>query len=220
MALRTGSHWPDVTQAWRGLRLHSRTPRRRRARDSPAPRPPCGPKLPCAGWLHGSPARCGYGWSPRRSAVRRGMAGAGAWGCGPAAGAAAGAAGPNRTHGLGPMPDRGRNRKARVVTAAGISAAVLVAGGGAVSYATSRSPAPTYVTAAAGSHSVTAKLQATGTTEPSSAATVSFAVTGTVATVPVTMGQKVTAGEVLATLDTTSLKRSEEHTSELQSLRH
>src|ERR1035441_8099664 len=81
MALRTGSRWPDVTQAWRGLRLHSRTPRRRRARDSPAPRPPCGPKLPCAGWLHGSPARCGYGWSPRRSAVRRGMAGAGAWGC-------------------------------------------------------------------------------------------------------------------------------------------
>jgi len=93
-----------------------------------------------------------------------------------------------------------------VVTAAGISAAVLVAGGGAVSYATSRSPAPTYVTAAAGSHSVMATLQATGTTEPSSAATVSFAVTGTVATVPVTMGQKVTAGEVLATLDTTSLK--------------
>ena len=93
-----------------------------------------------------------------------------------------------------------------MVTAAGISAAVLVAGGGAVSYATSRSPAPTYVTAAAGSHSVMATLQATGTTEPSSAATVSFAVTGTVATVPVTMGQKVTAGEVLATLDTTSLK--------------
>src|ERR1035437_6327457 len=123
-----------------------------------------------------------------------------------AAGAAAAAAAPTRPQALGPMPDRGRNRKARVVTAAGISAAVLVAGGGAVSYATSRSPAPTYVTAAAGSHSVMATLQATGTTEPSSAATVSFAVPGTVATVPVTMGQKVTAGEVLATLDTTSLK--------------
>jgi multidrug resistance efflux pump len=48
-------------------------------------------------------------------------------------------------------------------------------------------------------------LQATGTTEPSSAATVSFAVSGTVATVPVAVGDKVTAGQVLATLDTASL---------------
>jgi trimeric autotransporter adhesin len=104
------------------------------------------------------------------------------------------------------MPERGRSHRARVVTAAGISAAVLVAGGGAVSYATSQNSTTPYVTATAGSHSVLQSLQATGTTEPSSAATVSFAVSGTVATVPVTMGQKVSAGQVLATLDSASLK--------------
>jgi len=89
---------------------------------------------------------------------------------------------------------------------AGITALVLVAGGAAVSYATSRGTAPTYVTASVSSHPVTQALQATGTTEPSSAATVSFAVSGIVATVPVAMGDKVTAGQALATLDTTSLK--------------
>ena len=104
------------------------------------------------------------------------------------------------------MPKRGPNRKTRVVAAAGISAVVLVAGGGAVAYATSRGTAPTYVTASVGSYPVVQTLQATGTTEPSSAATVSFATSGIVATVPVAMGDKVTAGQVLATLDTTSLK--------------
>jgi multidrug efflux pump subunit AcrA (membrane-fusion protein) len=54
------------------------------------------------------------------------------------------------------------------------------------------------VTASAGAHSVFQSLQATGTTEPSSAATVSFAVSGTFASVPATMGQHVTAGQVLA----------------------
>ena len=104
------------------------------------------------------------------------------------------------------MPKRGPNRKTRVVAAAGISAVVLVAGGGAVAYATSRGTAPTYVTASVGSYPVVQTLQANGTTEPSSAATVSFATSGIVATVPVAMGDKVTAGQVLATLDTTSLK--------------
>jgi RND family efflux transporter MFP subunit len=104
------------------------------------------------------------------------------------------------------MPKRARNRRARVVAATGITVAVLVAGGGAVSYATSRSTAPTYVSAAVGSHPVSQTLEATGTTQPSRAATVSFAVSGTVATVPVTMGTTVKAGQVLATLDTTSLK--------------
>ena len=104
------------------------------------------------------------------------------------------------------MPERPGRRRARALTAAGITGAVFVAGGGAVSYATSQGTAPTYVTASVGSYPVVQTLQATGTTEPSSAATVSFAVSGTVATVPVTMGQKVTAGQVLATLDATSLK--------------
>jgi multidrug efflux pump subunit AcrA (membrane-fusion protein) len=104
------------------------------------------------------------------------------------------------------MAKRGRNRRARIVTAAGITAVVLVAGGAVTAYATSRGTAPTYVTATAGPHSVLQSLQATGTTEPSSAATVSFAVSGSVATVPVTMGQKVSAGQLLATLDNTALQ--------------
>jgi len=106
----------------------------------------------------------------------------------------------------GPMRKGGRTGKARVATAAGISAVVLVGGGGAVAYATTRGTATTYVTARASTQSVLQTLHATGTTEPSSAATVSFAVSGTVATVPVAMGDKVTAGQVLATLDNSALK--------------
>jgi RND family efflux transporter MFP subunit len=104
------------------------------------------------------------------------------------------------------MPSRRRASRAGVATVAGISAVVLVGAGGAVSYATTRGSATAYVTAIAGAHSVLQSLQTTGTTEPSSVATVSFAVSGTVATVPVTMGQQVTAGQVLATLDSTALK--------------
>ena len=107
---------------------------------------------------------------------------------------------------MGPMPKRGRSRRARAVTATGIAAAILVAGGAVTSYATSRGTAPTYVAASVGSHPVVQTLQATGTTEPSTAATVSFAVSGIVATVPVAVGDKVATGQVLATLDTTSLK--------------
>jgi RND family efflux transporter MFP subunit len=104
------------------------------------------------------------------------------------------------------MRKRGRSRRARALTATGVAAAVVVAGGAAASYATSQGTAPVYVAAIVTSHPVVQTLQATGTTEPSSAATVSFAVSGIVATVPVAMGAKVTAGQVLATLDTTSLK--------------
>ena len=104
------------------------------------------------------------------------------------------------------MRKRDRSLKARVIATAGITTAVLVTGGAAASYATSRGTAPTLVTASAGPHPVIQTLLATGTTHPSQAATVSFAVSGTVATVPVVMGDKVTTGQVLATLDTTSLK--------------
>ena len=104
------------------------------------------------------------------------------------------------------MLERGRGYRGRTLAVALVGALVLVGGYGAVAYATSQNTTPTYVTAIAGQHSVSQSLQATGTTEPFSAATVSFAVSGTVATVPVTTGQNVTAGQVLATLDTTSLE--------------
>jgi multidrug efflux pump subunit AcrA (membrane-fusion protein) len=104
------------------------------------------------------------------------------------------------------MRKRGRSRKASTLAAAGIAAAVLATGGAVTAYATSRTPPPSYVTAAVDPHPVVQTLQATGTTEPSTSATVSFAVSGTVATVPVHLGDKVTKGQVLATLDTTLLK--------------
>ena len=52
---------------------------------------------------------------------------------------------------------------------------------------------------------VNATLQATGTVQPASSATVSFPISGTVATVPVSVGSTVSAGSVLATVDGTAL---------------
>lgn len=106
------------------------------------------------------------------------------------------------------MRERARSRRARALTVAAVAAVVLVTGGAVTAYATSRTTAPTYVAASVGSHPVVQTLQVTGTTEPSTAATVSFAVSGAVATVPVAMGDKVSTGQVLATLDTTSLKHT------------
>jgi len=65
---------------------------------------------------------------------------------------------------------------------------------------------PSYRTASVSTQTVQQVLQATGTIEPGAAATVTFPVSGTVASVRVAMGDPVRAGEVLATLDTTTLR--------------
>ena len=88
------------------------------------------------------------------------------------------------------MRERPRSRRARALTAAAVAAAVLATGGAVCAYAASRPTAPTYVAASVGAHPVVQTLQVTGTTEPSTTATVSFAVSGAVATVPVAMGAR------------------------------
>lgn len=66
---------------------------------------------------------------------------------------------------------------------------------------------PRYRTALAGTASVTRTLPVTGVLEPVDQTTAAFQVAGTVATVPVTEGQEVTAGQTIASLDPTLLQQ-------------
>jgi multidrug efflux pump subunit AcrA (membrane-fusion protein) len=81
---------------------------------------------------------------------------------------------------------------------------VLVVGGLFVTDAFGSS-GPDYRTAVAGNHPVAAVIDGVAIIEPLSQATVAFPVSGTVATVPVGVGQTVAAGQPIATLDTQSL---------------
>ncbi|HMK62405.1 MAG TPA: biotin/lipoyl-binding protein [Acidimicrobiales bacterium] len=97
-------------------------------------------------------------------------------------------------------------RNKRVMAALAV---VLAAGAGVGSWlATSSSAAPTttttIVTAAYGTVEQTAS--ATGTIEPISQADVDFAVAGQVTAVDVSVGQTVTVGQTLATIDPTALE--------------
>lgn len=82
---------------------------------------------------------------------------------------------------------------------------VLLGGGAAVAWAATRTPGPTYRMATAAAATVTNTLNTTGTIQPVSQATVSFPVSGQVASVDVTQGQQVTAGQTLAQLNTNTL---------------
>ncbi len=88
-------------------------------------------------------------------------------------------------------------------------ATVVVVLGGAVAAAGARSDrSPSYRTATAGLESVDQELHVVGSVEPVSQATVAFPVAGTVATVDVSVGQEVTVGSQLATLDVDDLEVS------------
>jgi HlyD family secretion protein len=90
-----------------------------------------------------------------------------------------------------------------VLVGAAVLVAVLAVGG--VAWArTGGSPA--YRTAAVTRGSVTSTLNLVGTITPVQSAAVGFAQSGTVASVDVTAGQSVTAGQTLAQLDLTSLQ--------------
>ena len=83
-------------------------------------------------------------------------------------------------------------------------AALLVAVGGAGAWAATRSndaAAATPTVVAASSGTIRQTVPATGTIEPAVQSTLGFAVGGTVTTVPVTVGDHVTKGSVLATVD-------------------
>jgi multidrug efflux pump subunit AcrA (membrane-fusion protein) len=97
---------------------------------------------------------------------------------------------------------RARTRRRRV--AAGCGALVAVAIGIGVSRV-SASGVPSYRTAVATTSSVSRTLAVSGTLEPVHQATVDFQASGTVASVDVKSGQKVTAGKVMAGLDTSTL---------------
>ncbi|MFI9382775.1 efflux RND transporter periplasmic adaptor subunit [Kutzneria sp. NPDC052558] len=93
-------------------------------------------------------------------------------------------------------------RRSRVVI--GVVVLVLL-GGGAAAFAATQNTSPSYRTATAGPASVTSVLNGIGTVQPISQATVTFPVAGQVATVTVKQGDQVTAGQVLAELNTTAL---------------
>lgn len=89
-----------------------------------------------------------------------------------------------------------------------VVAVAVVGGGAAVAYAATRPPSTSYRTATAGPATVVDSLAAIGTIQPVSSATVAFPMSGQVAAVNVSVGQQVTVGETLATLNTTAMATS------------
>jgi multidrug efflux pump subunit AcrA (membrane-fusion protein) len=87
-------------------------------------------------------------------------------------------------------------------------AVVVILGGAGAAYAAMSSSGPAYQLATVTSANVTASLNEVGTLMPDQQADVAFAASGTVATVDVSAGQQVTAGQTLGKLDTTSLTAS------------
>ena len=89
---------------------------------------------------------------------------------------------------------------------AAVTALVVVVGGG--TWAATRSPsdaaAPTLVSAT--SSTIRDSVSATGTIQPAQRADLSFAVSGTVISLPVAAGDQVKAGTTLATVDSASLQ--------------
>lgn len=98
-----------------------------------------------------------------------------------------------------------RRRRRRRLAVSAIAVLVLAVTGTAVAATNaSGSDLGRYRTATVATHDVDAVLTGVATIEPVSQATVSFPVGGTVATVPVAVGDTVGVGQTLATLDTTS----------------
>lgn len=89
---------------------------------------------------------------------------------------------------------------------AGVVVVAVVAGAGLWASRSLAAPTSRYVTAATSTGDVDATYSATGTISRKNAATASFPVSGTVNSVKVAVGDTVTAGQTLATLDTTALQ--------------
>jgi HlyD family secretion protein len=94
----------------------------------------------------------------------------------------------------------------RKIAAVVVIIAVIIAGATAAMALTKSSP-HTYRTATVTTGAVTKTLNGSGNLQPISQATVAFPIAGTVKTVNVKVGAAVTAGQTLATLDTTSLQQ-------------
>ena len=94
----------------------------------------------------------------------------------------------------------------RRVLALGAAAVVIVAALGGVMYVRGSSAPVTYRTTTAVLGTVRQTLSLTGNLTPIAQANVSFQVSGTVTAVNVSVGQQITAGQVLATVDATTLQ--------------
>ncbi|MDQ1383256.1 MAG: trimeric autotransporter adhesin, partial [Actinomycetota bacterium] len=105
------------------------------------------------------------------------------------------------------MPSGSRLRRMRPLIALGT--VVLVVGlGVTTAVALGSSSGHAYRTATVTRGTVAQLLHGTGTIQPVSQASVAFPIAGVVATVAVTPGTEVTAGQTLATLDATSLQQA------------
>ncbi len=103
------------------------------------------------------------------------------------------------------VPSRLRRARSRRSAVVGVTAVVILAAAGIGAYAATGSSGPRYRTATVAMASVARTLAETGTAEQQTSDDASFASAGTVSSVDVTAGEHVTAGQTLATLDTTSL---------------
>ena len=97
--------------------------------------------------------------------------------------------------------------KRRYIVIAAVTALVVVGGGGAwaaTRSSSSSTAAPTLVSAT--SSTIRDTVSASGTIAPAQRADLSFAVSGTVTSLPVATGDQVKAGAILATIDSASLQ--------------
>jgi multidrug efflux pump subunit AcrA (membrane-fusion protein) len=100
---------------------------------------------------------------------------------------------------------RARRRHRRNVTLATVITVALCAAGGGIAFATTRTPATDYRTTVAATGDVTQTVNLTGTVASASRKDVAFGTSGTVGSVAVKVGDSVTAGQTLATLQEASL---------------
>jgi len=105
-----------------------------------------------------------------------------------------------RRHGTNPS-----RRKRWVILAGGVVVVLGAAGGGFWATRGSSAATPTYQLVAAESSTLRQTVSSTGTIEPAQQANLNFAASGQVTSVAVTVGQKVKAGQVLATVNSASL---------------
>src|SRR5512142_2713766 len=102
------------------------------------------------------------------------------------------------------VPPATTDWRRRILIAVGVFAVVAVVGGLVLSRAAGSSTAR-YRTALVADHDVESVLTGVGSIEPVSQATVAFPIRGTVASVDVAVGDTVTIGQTLATVDPTEL---------------
>ncbi|MBD3780803.1 MAG: biotin/lipoyl-binding protein, partial [Micrococcales bacterium] len=105
-----------------------------------------------------------------------------------------------------PRPSRRPRRHRRVVAGGVAGALALLLAGGGVALALTRTSGPGYRTATAEPGTVDQTVDTTGTVASATRSDRAFPVAGTVADVAVAVGDTVTAGQVLASLDPTSLE--------------